>query len=213
MVVGGGDDTGAAPHPAQRGGGFKTQFPSLGHQQIGNFMAFEVAPHVFHRIEFGSIGRQAFQGDPALGGSDKILHQPTAMDGSPIPQNQYLARNMPQQVLQKKNHLRAFDAAGVDLKVKTPQSQPADDGKALPVEGFLQKRSLPARSPGASPAGARAQTTFVDEDDGLFPLAGFFFRAGHSTCFQWPMAFSSRSMARRSGRWQLKPLAPSNRQT
>jgi hypothetical protein len=27
------------------------------------------------------------------------------------------------------------------------------------------------------------------------------------------MAFSSRSTARRSGRWQLKPLAPSKRQT
>lgn len=213
MVIAGGDDAMAAAHAAQGGGGFQAQFPCLGHQQIGNFMAFEMAPHVFHRIEFRSVGGQAFQGDPAPGGCHKILHQGTAVDGRSIPQDQYLAWNMTQQVLQKKDDLRALDAAGVDLKVKTPQGQSANDGEALPVEGFLQKRSLPAQGPSARPGGTCAQAAFVDEDDGLLLAAGFFFKAGHCTRRQWRMAFSSRSIARRSGRWQLKPLAPSKRQT
>ena len=213
MVIAGGDDGGAAAHSAQGGGSFQTQFPSVLGDEVGNLMAFEVAPHIFHRIEFGSVGGQPFQGDPAPGGSDKVSHQDTAMDGRSIPQDENLSGNMPHQVLEKDNDLGTLEAAGIKLKVESPKSQSPNDGKALPIEGFLQERSLPARSPSPSPAGARAQAAFINEDDGLPLAAGFFFRAGHSTCFQRRMAFSSRSTARRSGRWQLKPLAPSNRQT
>ena len=54
---------------------------------------------------------------------------------------------------------------------------------------------------------------FVDEDDGSALFAGFFFIAGHSTRFQRRILGSSRSIARRSGRWQLNPLSPNKRQT
>ena len=76
----------------------------------------------------------------------------------------------------------------------------------------MQHRGLPARSPSAHPGRASAQSAFVDKDDGSPLLPGLFFKAGQSTRCQRRMAFSSRSTARRSGRWQLKPLAPSNRQ-
>lgn len=122
-------------------------------------------------------------------------------------------RDMPLEVPEKLDHLGAFDAAGVDLEIEPPERQSADDRKAFPVEGLVQHRGLTARRPSANPGRAGAQSTFVDEDDGAMLLAGLFFKAGQSTRFHRRMAFSSRSMARRSGRWQLKPLAPSKRQT
>jgi hypothetical protein len=71
------------------------------------------------------------------------------MNRRAIPKDQNFAGDMPLQVPEKLNDLGAFDAALVDLKVKPPQRQAANDGKAFPVEGFVQHRSLPARGPGA----------------------------------------------------------------
>ena len=120
---------------------------------------------------------------------------------------------MPLQVTEKLDDLKALDASGMNLKVETPEGQSANDREAFPVEGFLEDGSLSARRPGARPCGAGAQSAFVDEDEGAPLLAGLFFKSGQTTRFQRAMAFSSRSTARRSGRWQLKPLAPSKRQT
>ena len=142
-----------------------------------------------------------------------IFYQQTAMDWCSIPKEQDFAWNMPLQMAQEGNDLGTFDAARMNLKIKPPQGQPADDGKALPVEGLLQHRRLSAWSPCAHARRARAQSAFIDEDDGSTLLEGLFFKAGHSVRFQRRMAFSSRSTARRSGRWQLKPLAPIIRQT
>src|SRR5436190_18819551 len=100
----------------------------------------------------------------------------------------------------------------MDLEIEPPARQAADDRNAFPIEGFVQHWGLPARCPGACPRGAGAQPAFVDKDDGSPLLPGLFFNAGHSVRRERRIAFSSRSAARRSGRWQLKPLAPSKLQ-
>ena len=53
------------------------------------------------------------------------------------------------EVSEEFDHLRALDAAGVDLEIEPPEGQAADEGKTFPVEGFLQHRGLLARSPSA----------------------------------------------------------------
>ena len=135
------------------------------------------------------------------------------MDRCAIPDDQYFPGNMSLEMAQKLDDLETFDAAGMNLEIKPPEGQAADDGKAFPVEGLVQHRGLPAGRPSACSRGAGAQPAFVDEDDGSSLLAGLFFKAGQSVRCQRRIAFSSRSTARRSGRWQLKPLAPSKRQT
>ena len=172
-----------------------------------------MAPHILDRIEFRRISRKAFQDNAPSGGGDVIFDEQTAMDRCAIPKDHDFAGEMALQVPEKLNDLGAFDAALVDLKVKPPPRQSANDGKALPVEGLVQDRSLSAQRPGADSRRACTQTAFIDENDGSSLLAGLFFNAGHSTRCQRRMAFSSRSTARRSGRWQLKPLAPIKRQT
>lgn len=170
-------------------------------------------PHILDRIEFGGVSRQAFDHDAPPGGSNMILDQPAAVDGCAVPNNEHFSAKVALEVPKKFDHLRALDAAGMNLEIKSPEGQAPDDRKTFPVEGFVQHRSLPARGPGAHPGRAGAQAAFVDKDDGAPFLPGLFFKAGHSTRCQRRMAFSSRSTARRSGRWQLKPLAPSKRQT
>lgn len=213
LLVAGGDDVLSAAHPTQSGCSLKVQFPRLGHEQVGNLMGFKMPPHVLDRIEFRRISRQPLDCQSTPCRRHVVLDQQTAVDRCPIPQDQYFPAHVPLEVLEKLNHLRAFDAAGMDLKIESPEGQPTDDGKTLPIEGFLQDRGLPSRRPGAYPCRAGAQSAFVDKDDGAPLLAGLFFKAGHSTRFQRRIAFSLRSTARRSGRWQLKPLAPSKRQT
>ena len=170
-------------------------------------------PHILDRIEFRSIGRKAFQNDVLAGGGDEILDQQTAMDRRTIPKDQNFAGDMSLQVPEELNDLGAFDTALMNLKIKPPQRQPSNDRKTFPVEGLVQHRCMSARRPSADTGRACAQPAFIDEDDGSPLLAGLFFKAGHSTRCQRRMAFSSRSIARRSGRWQLKPLAPIKRQT
>ena len=106
---------------------------------------------------------------------------------------------MPQQRLQEFGRALSVDAAFVDPEVKLPERQARDEREFVPVESFPQDRGLPAGGPRADPVGPGAQSTLVDEDDGTALAPGFFLRRGHSTFFQWVMAASSRSMARRVG--------------
>lgn len=176
-------------------------------------MRFEMPPHILDRIEFGRVSRQSFDHEATLGGGHIVFDQHTPVDRCAIPDDQHFPRNMALEMAQKLDDLETFDATGMDLEIEPPERQAADDRKAFPVEGFVQHRGLPARGPGACPRGAGAQSAFVDKDDGSPLLPGLFFNAGHSVRCQRRIAFSSRSTARRSGRWQLKPLAPSKRQT
>ena len=135
------------------------------------------------------------------------------MNRGTIPDDGQLSFDMPLEVAEELNDLWSLDAAGVDLEVEPVQRQPADHREAFPAKGLLDHWRLADRCPCPHPGGACTQSTFVNEDDGSAFCTGFFFIAGHSTRFQRRILVSSRSMARRSGRWQLNPLSPSNRQT
>ena len=185
----------------------------MGRNQVGNLMSLEMPPHILHRIEFGRVSRQPFNHDAPLGGRHIVFDQHAAVNRCAIPDEQHFSANVSLEVLEKLDDLEAFDAAGVNLEIKSPEGQAPDDRKAFPVERLVQHRSLAPRRPSSCPRWASAQSAFVDKDDGAPLLAGLFFNAGHSVRCQRRMALSSRSTARRSGRWQLKPLAPSNRQT
>jgi len=139
-------------------------------------MSFEMAPHILDRVEFRRVSRKTFHHDAFTGGGDVILDQQAAVDRRAIPQDQNSAGDVPLQVPEKLNDLRAFDAALMDLKVKPPQRQAANNRKAFPVEALVQHRSLPARGPSADSRRAGAQPAFIYENDGSPLLAGFFLK-------------------------------------
>lgn len=213
LGVAGGDNGVPPAHPAEGRRCLHAQFPGLGRKQIGDLMRLEMPPHIFDGIEFGRIGGQPLDLNAPIGGGNEVFDQKAAMNGSAIPENQNFSGNMPLEVFQELNDLKTFDAAGMDLKQKPPQGQSADDRKAFPVEGLLQNGRLSSPRPGACTGRTGAQPAFVNEDNGLAFPARLFFNAGQTSRCQRAIALSSRSMARRSGRWQLNPLAPSNRHT
>lgn len=176
-------------------------------------MRLEMPPHIFNGIEFGRIGGQPLDVNASLGSGDEVFNQKAAMDGSAIPKDQDFSGNLSLEMFKEFDHLQTFDAAGMDLKKESPQGQAINQRKAFPVEGLLQNGCLSAQRPGARPRRPGAQPAFVNKDNGLALPVRLFFNAGQTFCFQRAIALSSRSMARRSGRWQLNPLAPSNRHT
>jgi len=176
-------------------------------------MGFEMPPHILDRIEFRRVSRQPFDGEAAFGGGHIVFNQQAPVNGCAIPDDQDFPGNMKLKMAQKLDDLEAFDATGVNLEIEPPEGQAPDDRKAFPVEGFVQHRGLPTGCPSAGPRGASAQPAFVNKDNSSPLLPGLFFNAGQFVRRQRRIAFSSRSTARRSGRWQLKPLAPSKRQT
>lgn len=127
LGVTGGDNGRTSAHAAQGGRSFKAQFPGVGHQEIAYFMSFEMTPHILDRIKFRGVGRKAFQDYALAGGGDVMLDQKTSMDRRAIPQDQNFARYVPLQVSEKLNDLGTFDAALMNLKVKPPQRQAANN--------------------------------------------------------------------------------------
>src|SRR5690242_2001528 len=168
-------------------------------------MLFAVTPDIFYRIEFRSISRQILQMDLTTQASNKFPHQTTAMSRQSIPYDQQFRTDVPLQMLQKLDHLRAFDASRKEPEIEAPDSNSGDRRKAFPVKGILQHGSFAARSPSANPVGAFAQTALIHKHYSAPLLLGFFFNSGQRTCFQRRMATSSRWMARPVGRWQLQP--------
>src|SRR5215207_2066798 len=69
---------------------------------ILQFHMLEISPDPFVRIEIGRIARQPLQMD-AFGPAcrQKLLEHLSLVNGGAIPQNQHLARNVPQHVLDK----------------------------------------------------------------------------------------------------------------
>lgn len=76
---------------------------------IFQFTAFEQIPHSFLGVEFGRIGRQAFQMDARSRSlSQKVFDRLRAMNASPIPNDEQLPPDLAQKVFEEANHIRAL---------------------------------------------------------------------------------------------------------
>lgn len=139
-------------------------------------MGLEMTPQVFHRVEFGRIRGQPFHLHPTACTGHVLAHQLAPVDRGPVPENQQFAGHMLLQVLEEFDDVGPFEGSGMNLKVEAQQHQTANEGQALPVEGLLQQRRLPAWGPGPPAGRPSAQPAFVDEDD-LAALLGSFFLA------------------------------------
>jgi hypothetical protein len=116
----GGDDALSAAHLTKGCGGFHSQFPRLGCDEVCNLVGFEMTPHVFDRVELRRIGWQPLNLDAAPGGGDEVLDEQAAVNGCAVPEEQQPAGNVPLEVFEKFDDLGAFDAPGMNLKVEPP---------------------------------------------------------------------------------------------
>jgi len=94
---------------------------------VGKFVVLAMAPDVFRGIQFRSVGGQVLDVDAALLRRHEFLHHPAAMRGQPVPHQQQLSGNVPQQLSEKRHDLRRADRSGIHAKVEIPQCDARDD--------------------------------------------------------------------------------------
>ena len=153
-----------------------------------------MSPRIFNGVKLRGVGRQLLDLNSSPGAGNVVADNPTAMNRSPIPEDQQLARNVTLKVSEKLHDLQTFDAAGIKLEVKLPKNQTADERKAFPIESLLQERGLAAWRPRPCPSRLSAQPAFIDKNNQpALPLRLFLMPAtSHASiaallarCVQW----------------------------
>lgn len=180
--------------------------------QIG---ARQMGPEVFHGVEFGRVGWHVFHCQPRSLLSQIGLDVTASMRRQPVPQQDRLSpAKMMLQSPQVIEDLWLLDRAGVKSQAKPdPTSrrrgyQAGNGRQPFPVEGHDHDRCVSPRSPCASHRRTLGKAAFVQENQPCVRVAGFFLIRGQRYFSHRRMVASSRSRARRSGRWQLQPSRP-----
>lgn len=189
------------------GSEFKTEMVQVAATDILEFNMFEIVPNAFIGIQVRRIARQAFQPD-ALGGAggQEGLDVLTAMNRSAIPDDQQLASNGVEQLLQEGDDGDAVERFGLHGQVDFTCGRDGADHRIVVVRQLAaQNRRLAHRRPGAHHAGQQIEGGFIDEQNRA-PLGyGSFFSSGHVTASHSAMAASLRWLARTIGRCGLHP--------
>ncbi len=208
-----GDQCRAVLHGTQTSSGKVTDLSKRAGAEVTDLMGLQIAPEIFHRVEFRRVSRQERQLDVHVVTLNVPAHHFAFMRLQTIPNDEQGAVNLTSECREKLDDLRSFDAAWKQTEVKLPEAYPRYSGELFPREAVLQDWCLSAGCPGAHPRGTFGKPRLVDENYGLAAFFGVFFSAGHCRCFHSRMAGSLRWMARPVGRWQLKPSSRSNRHT
>jgi hypothetical protein len=176
---------------------------------VAQFDALEVVPDALVRIEVGGVAGELFQADAAgtaLG--EEVLDRLAAMDGSAVPDDQELAGDVAEQVLQEADDIRALVGMVLHQHEQAPGGgDAADDRQVVAAQGEAEDRRLAARRVGADGAGEEVEARFVDPDDRPTLLVSPLFRAGQRSVRQASITASFRWLARAIGFCTLQPAA------
>jgi hypothetical protein len=169
----------------------------------------EIGPDALVRIEVWGVAGELLQAD-ALGRalSQEVLDWLAAVDRCAIPDDQKLARDVAEQMLEEADDIRAL----IRLRLHQHQ-QPAgwgdatDDRQMVPAQGQSEDGCLTTWGVGADSTREQVEARLVDPDDGSSLLVRPFFRAGQRSVRQASIAASLRWLARVIGFCTLQPAA------
>jgi len=151
--------------------------------------------------------RQAETRSQCVPGWLRCIDAPGGCDGAAAdPRSPAVASGFAVSARQELHHLRRPNRARMELKVKVSECDAHHRGQSLPAIAVLQHRRLAPRRRGAHPVWPLAEPALVYEDNRPLFLVGFLM-AGRRLRFHSSMVFSSRSAARPTGRWPLRPSA------
>src|SRR5574337_1209049 len=173
--------------------------------QVGDLVLLQVGPDRFDRIQFGGVGRQEGNRDPAVLLFEPLPHAPTLVRADAVPNDQQLVPDLALESAQEFDDLFASDCTVDEAEVEAPPGEPGDGRHLLPGEALLDDRGMPTQPPSASHRALLGQSRLVDEDYRPSLTCGVFFSAGQVLRFQLAMATSSRCSARFSGFCGEKP--------
>lgn len=173
---------------------------------IAQRVAFEVIPAILIRIQFGCIGRQAFDVQARMS-IEKFADLFSPMSIQSIPNQKHLPAQMSQELLQKGNHLFLTNRAiGMKFQIPTQSATTrrdrdrSDDRKMAVMTGACsQHGGVAPGSPRSSHQRAQENAGFVDPNQPGLKSRRFFLIRSQSHPIQRCTACSSRSWACRSG--------------
>ncbi len=197
---------------AKAGGGEAKVASELGEilaADVAQLHALEIAPDALVRVEVWSVARERLQADTSGATlSQEVLDRLATMDRGPIPDDQELAGDVAEQMLEKAHDIRAL--IGVLLH---EHQQPArwsdatDNRQVITAQRQPEDGCLAARSVGPDGPGEQVEARLIDPDDGSPLLVSPLFRAGQRSVRQASMAASFRWLARWTGFCTLQPAA------
>ena len=178
-----------------------------------------MAPEEIHGVQFRSICGEPFDSQPFLVRFDCLHDHSAAMCREAIHEEDDREASVPLQHSYEPRHLGPLDTPF--MQGEEPADAPAggfgehggDAGQGVPVEGFAENGRPPFRRPGCPDGRTLGESGFVKKAQPRFQAFCVFFTSGQRTRTHLMMAFSSRSTARRAGRWRLQPSERRMRQT
>jgi len=176
------------------------------------FLARPIAPKVFRRVKFRGVRRQVFHAEPRSLLPQIGLDVPPPMRRQPVPQEDRLsASKMTLPSPQVIENLRLSDRTGMKSQTQanpTPGWRGDQTGWCPTAVSNGRVRSAPAFFPEAPTCVARRdprKSRFRPRKSAKPVCGALFLICGQRFFRQRPVAVSSRSRARRAGRWQLQP--------
>ena len=173
-------------------------------REVGLASVLDVAPHAFHGIQLGAVGRQGLEAEPRRM-LDREVFGRLEMGPKIVPDEHNPAAETIVQVTQEGDQKRRVDVAFVQLKkeVHPPANRRdrkrADCRESITPGRFDQDGRLPRRCPGPTDDRLKHEAGFVQEHYRLTPTGRPFFIRGHSTFRQRSSASGSCCLARRWG--------------
>lgn len=196
-------------HGAKRG----VQAPVKSIEVVGSTIGqagLGICPHAFVGIEFRAVGRERLQVEARVAAA-QLPDRFAFVDRSIVEENDHMAAQVAQQMAEEVADLGMADVVLMATEVKSyppahgTDRQTGDDGQAIVAVAVVDVRRLSARCPGPPKRWDQEEPRLVDEDEVRPPARCVFFTCGQRVRFHRSMRSSSRSSARRSGFWTLRP--------
>ena len=176
---------------------------------VAQLDALEVAPDALIRVEVRGVPGELLQADTAgaaLG--QEILDRLATVDRCAVPDDQELAGDLTEEVLEDAHAIRALVRAFLHQPEQAPRrGDTAADRQVVAAQRAAEDRRLPAWGVGPDRAWEEVAARFVDPDDGPAFLVSPLFRAGQRSVRQASMAAAVRWLARAIGVCTLQPAA------
>jgi hypothetical protein len=194
---------------------FMAEFILVMATDVSQLNILQVIPDPFVRVQIGRIARQLRHADlPGSARRQEGLDGLVPVDGRTIPDDQYLAANMAQQMLQEAHDLWSFERVRLHLDQQLPMpGDPADDREMIPRQGHMDDGRLATRRVGPHHPGQQVEASFIYPDDRSTFVLRLFLSPGQRSAYHAAMAVSSRWVARTSGRCGLQPSCRRSRPT
>ena len=169
-----------------------------------------IGPNAFVRIELGRVGREKLEVKPRVAVAE-LSDRRALVDRRVVQQHDNVTPQVTQEMAEEGADVGLADVVAVAAEVEPDavahgtDRKPGDDGETIVAIAVVDAGRPAARSPGPAQGRDQEEARFVDEDEVRFPARCVFFTWGQRVRFQRSIRCSSRSSARRSGFWGLRP--------